>query len=155
MRKRRAIASPVMEVGLWGILFLMAAYTLSCVISFVWYCFEVISVGFALSQIIDIVFSSFIYSFIFNQFWDIDLITILSVGSVLALVRFSKIKNLLKYVVLNLVLFCMIIIIYLSDKYVYEFLHDYQVEFYFLFITKNLIANNLSFYIMHILEQKH
>jgi len=148
-RKREQLT----KLGLLSVMVLMLTYASACTISFVWYCWEFAQSGITWSQIPSLLAASFLYSFLFNQFWNIDLMALLPTSSFVAILYSKRVGRAKRYLMVVSLLTIALLIIYFTDVFSLRFLHDYQRQFYVLFVARLVIAVHFALISMEALNR--
>lgn len=126
-----------------SILYWMVAYTIANLVSYAYYVFGSLSQIVGIWNFIGLLYSSFLWSFVFNHFWNIDMVMILPLGIVWAVLSFLSCR--LHWKVLSIASLSILVALYL---YFYDgvlvSLHSFQKSYYGLFFVRHMVSSLLS-----------
>ena len=124
-------------------LYWMVAYAVANLVSYVYYVLDSFSQPAGIWNNISLLYSNFMWSFVFNQFWDIDLIVILPAGVVWVL--FSSVSRhlYLRIAVVALWSSLVVLCLYLVNGILIS-LHSFQESYYELFFARHLVSSIFS-----------
>lgn len=141
-----------LKSGVAVIMSIMVMYTAACAVSFVWYCYEFTRIGFTWGQVPNLLFASYAYAFLFNQFWNVDLIAMLPVGALLGGLHSKGISFSfgIWHLIIVLSLCFIIFTIYFVDTFLFLFLHEYQRYYYSLFVIRLFLAGSIALIFLYL-----
>jgi hypothetical protein len=126
-----------------SILYWMVAYTIANLVSYAYYVFGSLSQIVKIWHFIGLLYSCFLWSFVFNQFWDLDMVMILPSGIVWATLLFLSRRLYWKVLVIALWSSLLALCLYFSDGVLIS-LDSFQKSYYGLFFVRHLISSLLS-----------
>jgi hypothetical protein len=123
------------------VLYWAVAYVVANLVSYIVYVFAFFSQPAGIRERIGLLFSNLMWAFLFNQFWDIDIVVIISssVVWVLLLTRRLYLRTLVVALWSSFVVACL----YLANGILIS-LHSFQESYYDLFFIRHLVSSTIS-----------
>jgi hypothetical protein len=123
------------------VLYWAVAYVVANLVSYIVYVFAFFSQPAGIWERIGLLFSNLMWAFLFNQFWDIDIVVIISssVVWVLLLTRRLYLRTLVVALWSSFVVACL----YLANGILIS-LHSFQESYYDLFFIRHLVSSTIS-----------
>lgn len=123
------------------VLYWAVAYMVANLVSYIVYVFAFFSQPAVIWERIGLLFSNLMWAFLFNQFWDIDIVVIISsiMVWVLLLTRRLYLRTLVVALWSSFVVACL----YLANGILIS-LHSFQESYYDLFFIRYLVSSTIS-----------